>query len=50
MYRSAKLKESLYDSKLEAIVIEYNHLLTTQLESHRHYYKGLLIDIKKQRD
>ena len=29
-------------SKLDAIAFEYNHLLTSQLESQRLYYEGLL--------
>ncbi|CAM6096640.1 unnamed protein product [Calypogeia fissa] len=48
--RSAEVDEALYDSKLEAIATEYDHLLTTQLESQRQYYEGLLIDAEKRRD
>ncbi|BBN04669.1 BRCA1-associated protein [Marchantia polymorpha subsp. ruderalis] len=48
--RSAEVDEALYDSKLEAIATEYDHLLTTQLESQRQYYEGLLEDAETRRD
>lgn len=36
------LEEALLASKVEAVALEYNTLLTTQLESQRQYYEGLL--------
>jgi hypothetical protein len=40
----------LVSSKLEAISLEYNHLLATQLDSQRQYFEGLLAqqDAKQQ--
>ncbi|WIA10155.1 hypothetical protein OEZ85_010359 [Tetradesmus obliquus] len=38
----AQMKEALVSSKLDAITLEYNYLLTTQLDSQRQYFEGLL--------
>ena len=38
----AELKEAMVSSKLDAIAFEYNHLLTSQLDSQRQYFEGLL--------
>ncbi|GBF98211.1 hypothetical protein Rsub_10711 [Raphidocelis subcapitata] len=38
----ADLKDALAASKLDAIAFEYNHLLTSQLDSQRQYFEGLL--------
>lgn len=45
-----QMKEALVSSKLEAISLEYNHLLATQLDSQRQYFEGLLAqqDAKQQ--
>ncbi|KAL3677529.1 hypothetical protein R1sor_027477 [Riccia sorocarpa] len=48
--RSAEIEEALYDSKLEAIATEYDHLLTTQLESQRQYYEGLLEEAESRKE
>ncbi|GLI59895.1 hypothetical protein VaNZ11_001933 [Volvox africanus] len=37
-----QLKEALMASKLDAIAVEYNHLLASQLDSQRQYYEGLV--------
>jgi hypothetical protein len=44
------MKEALVSSKLEAISLEYNHLLATQLDSQRQYFEALLAqqDAKQQ--
>jgi BRCA1-associated protein len=36
------MKEVLVTSKLDAITLEYNHLLTTQLDSQRQYFESRL--------
>ncbi|ERN17959.1 BRCA1-associated protein [Amborella trichopoda] len=41
---------ALFNSKFEAIVDEYNHLLANQLESQRQYYESLLVETKEQKD
>jgi BRCA1-associated protein len=33
------LKEAIISSKFDAVADEYNHLLTTQLDSQRHYFE-----------
>ncbi len=33
-------------SKLDAIAVEYNHLLASQLDSQRQYYEGLLAQVR----
>jgi BRCA1-associated protein len=38
----AQMKEALVSSKLDAITLEYNYLLTTQLDSQRQYFEGLM--------
>lgn len=45
-----EMKEVMVSSKLEAISLEYNHLLATQLDSQRQYFEGLLVqqDSKQQ--
>jgi hypothetical protein len=42
------MKEAQLASKLDVIALEYNHLLTSQLESQRHYYEGLLAQQEDQ--
>ena len=37
-----QMKEVLVTSKLDAITLEYNHLLTTQLDSQRQYFESRL--------
>lgn len=37
-----QLKDALVSSKLDAITLEYNYLLTTQLDSQRQYFEGML--------
>eukprot|EP00878_Enallax_costatus_P011007 GHUV01011496.1.p1 GENE.GHUV01011496.1~~GHUV01011496.1.p1 ORF type:complete len:327 (+),score=137.85 GHUV01011496.1:94-1074(+) len=37
-----QLKDALVISKLDAITLEYNYLLTTQLDSQRQYFESLL--------
>ncbi|XP_074317682.1 BRAP2 RING ZnF UBP domain-containing protein 1 [Silene latifolia] len=41
---------ALFNSKVEAIMDEYNHLLATQLENQRQYYESLLAEAKSKRD
>lgn len=45
-----QMKQALVSSKLEAISLEYNHLLATQLDSQRQYFEALLTqqDAKQQ--
>ena len=33
--------QATYASKMDAVTLEYTHLLTSQLESQRHYFEGL---------
>lgn len=42
MREHQQLKDALVTSKLDAITLEYNYLLTTQLDSQRLYFEGLL--------
>eukprot|EP01018_Ginkgo_biloba_P013493 Gb_28513 [translate_table: standard] len=44
------IDSALFDSKIEVIADEYNHLLTSQLENQRQYYESLLAEAKQQRD
>jgi BRCA1-associated protein len=41
---------AIYSSKLDAIKDEYDHLLTTQLESQRKYYEGRLAEMEEDRE
>ncbi|KAL1372273.1 hypothetical protein HN51_002401 [Arachis hypogaea] len=41
---------ALYNSKVEAILDEYNRLLTSQLETQRQYYESLLAEAKSKVD
>ncbi|KAH9605127.1 hypothetical protein KSS87_001485 [Heliosperma pusillum] len=41
---------ALFNSKVETIMDEYNHLLATQLENQRQYYESLLAEAKSKRD
>ncbi|GJP39568.1 hypothetical protein CLOM_g23924 [Closterium sp. NIES-68] len=42
--------QAVMNSKLESVAYEYTHLLTTQLESQRLYFEGLLAAAKGERD
>ncbi|KAF5466813.1 hypothetical protein F2P56_016708 [Juglans regia] len=42
------LSEALLNSKVEAIVNEYNELLATQLENQKLYFESLLQDVKEE--
>ncbi|KAL6629059.1 hypothetical protein ACP70R_028824 [Stipagrostis hirtigluma subsp. patula] len=44
----AGMNEALLNSKVEAIVEEYNELLTSQLEKQRNYYESLLLEVKEE--
>jgi BRCA1-associated protein len=44
------ISEALLDSKVEAIVEEYNDLLTSQLEKQRNYYESLLLEVKEENE
>ncbi|KAJ4748076.1 zinc finger (ubiquitin-hydrolase) domain-containing protein [Rhynchospora pubera] len=44
------LSEALLNSKVEAIVEEYNNLLTSQLENQRKHFESLLLEIKEGND
>uniref|UniRef100_A0A0D6R608 BRCA1-associated protein n=1 Tax=Araucaria cunninghamii TaxID=56994 RepID=A0A0D6R608_ARACU len=44
------IESALFESKIEAISVEYNNLLTSQLENQRQYYDSLLAETKQQRD
>lgn len=41
---------ALFESKVEAIMDEYNHLLATQLENQREYYESQLAEAKSKKD
>lgn len=41
---------ALFNSKVEGIMDEYNHLLATQLENQRQYYESLLVEAKNKRE
>ncbi|CAI5479023.1 unnamed protein product [Closterium sp. Yama58-4] len=42
--------QAVMNSKLESVAYEYTHLLTTQLDSQRLYFEGLLAAAKAERD
>ncbi|CAN6230600.1 unnamed protein product [Urochloa humidicola] len=42
------MSEALLNSKFEAIVEEYNDLVTSQLENQRNYYESLLLEVKEE--
>ncbi|XP_077216737.1 zinc finger (C3HC4-type RING finger) family protein [Tasmannia lanceolata] len=42
------ISEALFNSKVEAIVDEYNDLLASQLENQRNYYESLLLEVKEE--
>ncbi|XP_008788783.2 BRAP2 RING ZnF UBP domain-containing protein 2 [Phoenix dactylifera] len=44
------ISEVLLNSKVEAIVVEYNDLLTSQLENQRKYFESLLLEVKEQNE
>ncbi|GJN19187.1 hypothetical protein PR202_gb06432 [Eleusine coracana subsp. coracana] len=44
------ISEALLNSKVEAIVEEYNDLLTSQLEKQRNYYESLLLEVKEENE
>ncbi|KAL5664707.1 hypothetical protein ACJX0J_024815, partial [Zea mays] len=44
----AAMDEALLNSKFEAIVEEYNDLVTFQLEKQRNYYESLLLEVKEE--
>ncbi|TVU02897.1 hypothetical protein EJB05_51363 [Eragrostis curvula] len=46
----AGISEALLNSKVEAIVEEYNDLLTSQLEKQRNYYESLLLEAKEENE
>ncbi|CAI9758942.1 unnamed protein product [Fraxinus pennsylvanica] len=46
----AELDGALFDSKVEAIVDEYNHLLAGQLEIQRKHYESLLAKAKSRKE
>ncbi|KAK4761050.1 hypothetical protein SAY87_005943 [Trapa incisa] len=47
-FEDLEMSEALLNSKVEAIVNEYNDLLATQLENQKLYYESLLEDVKDQ--
>ncbi|KAF0906047.1 hypothetical protein E2562_009059 [Oryza meyeriana var. granulata] len=46
----AGIGEALLNSKVEAIVEEYNDLVTSQLEKQRNYYESLLLEVKEDNE
>ncbi|XP_043690274.1 BRAP2 RING ZnF UBP domain-containing protein 2 [Telopea speciosissima] len=42
------ISEALFNSKVEAIVNEYNDLLTRQLENQRKYFESLLLELEEE--
>ncbi|GAB4849703.1 hypothetical protein Ancab_004497 [Ancistrocladus abbreviatus] len=46
----SEISGALFNSKVEAIVDEYNRLLATQLENQRQHYESLLVEAKAKRD
>lgn len=44
----AGMDEAILNSKVEAIVEEYNDLLTSQLDKQRNYYESLLLEVKEE--
>lgn len=47
---SQGVESAIYNSKLDAIDAEYDHLLTTLLESQRQYYEGRLTELEEERE
>ncbi|KAK4765124.1 hypothetical protein SAY86_026214 [Trapa natans] len=47
-FEDLEMSEALLNSKVEAIVNEYNDLLATQLENQKLYYESLLEDVKDE--
>ncbi|KAL6888406.1 hypothetical protein ACP4OV_009432 [Aristida adscensionis] len=48
LWSGDEMSEALLNSKFEAIVEEYNELLTSQLEKQRNYYESLLLEVKDE--
>ncbi|XP_024021874.1 BRCA1-associated protein [Morus notabilis] len=46
----SEFSDALLNSKVEAIVNEYNELLTTQLENQKLYFESLLEDVKEENE
>ncbi|GBG77380.1 hypothetical protein CBR_g23711 [Chara braunii] len=46
--QDSDLEEAVISSKLEALSFEYNHLLTSQLESQRHYFEARLAEAEEK--
>lgn len=46
----SEITGALFNSKVEAIMDEYNHLLATQLDNQRQYYESLLAEAKNKRE
>ncbi|XP_073002265.1 BRAP2 RING ZnF UBP domain-containing protein 2 [Typha latifolia] len=44
------ISEALFNSKVDAIVQEYNDLLTSELENQRKYYESLLLEVKEENE
>lgn len=44
------ISEAILNSKVEAIVNEYNELLATQLENQKYYFETLLQEVKEETD
>ncbi|CAN0870675.1 BRAP2 RING ZnF UBP domain-containing protein 2, partial [Linum grandiflorum] len=44
------INDTLLSSKVEAIVSEYDELLTAQLENQKQYFEGLLQEVKEETD
>lgn len=38
------------DEKMESVTLEYTYLLTTQLESQRHYFEEMMEDCRREND
>lgn len=46
----SEVQEAVLNSKFEAVASEYNQLLTSQLDSQRQYFEGLLADMRKEQE
>jgi hypothetical protein len=44
------MEEAMLSSKLDAVALEYNQLLTSQLESQRQYFEGLIAAARMDAD
>ncbi|XP_020100993.1 BRCA1-associated protein isoform X3 [Ananas comosus] len=44
------ISDALFNSKVEAILAEYNDLLTSQLENQRKYFESLLLEVKEENE